>query len=154
RLERSVEQFMIRFGRLKNEPYVILTEKDGRMAGNDENLVRVREQSSAFGIFIDFCENRLLLNGRFVPLFKKTVLIGMMFELVRDPGKVVSAPALFRAVWGRSLESDSDGSNLRMNISRLRTLLGEKGTDLIRSSEEKSGYFFNNESDFCLIYRK
>ncbi|MDD2716647.1 MAG: winged helix-turn-helix domain-containing protein [Candidatus Wallbacteria bacterium] len=136
---------------LKSGSGIVLSRRQGSLACNQEELEDFRKQGKTCAFFADFLNRELFVDGKKVPFFKKKVLVTLLTILVRNPGKLISPEEIFRAVWGRKYESDSDGANLRMNISRLRKALGSDSERFIRSSAEESGYYFDSESDYMLI---
>ncbi|MDD5090400.1 MAG: winged helix-turn-helix domain-containing protein [Candidatus Wallbacteria bacterium] len=107
----------------------------------------------AFEFYANFDSLELYVDSRRIPFFKKKTLVELLLRLARDPGQIVMPDELFLAVWKRTCEEDSDRSNLRMSIARLRKLLDAKDLDrFIRSSDESSGYFFNPQTEFCVVF--
>ncbi len=82
-------------------------------------LQQDQPDATADGLAIDFAERKVLWKGQFLPLAGRS--FELLAALAAKPGRHVSAENLTRRVWrGRVVEAH----NLRMQINRLRQLLG------------------------------
>ncbi|MDD2715939.1 MAG: tetratricopeptide repeat protein [Candidatus Wallbacteria bacterium] len=143
------------------EDYVFTTEEKGfflitpkgKKSADTRDLGNTRAERDKFEIFIDFIEHELLIRGKKVKFFKKRTLVPLLYVLAAEPGKIFDFATLFEAVWGRKYDVESDGVTLRVNISRLRSIMGEKkGKEIfVRSSPDVGGYHFNSQTDYCII---
>ncbi|MDD2717189.1 MAG: AAA family ATPase [Candidatus Wallbacteria bacterium] len=115
----------------------------------------LRQRKMDFEIFIDFTESELLVDGKPVDLFGKTILVSLLFALARKPGRIIGTPKLFEQVWKRKFDYAVDGNNFRPTILRLRKKLGdEKGVRFILTSHDRGGYYFNSSVKHCIIFKE
>ena len=78
-----------------------------------------------FGAFsLDLAEQRLLRDGRAVPLTPK--MFELLFVLVQNAGHLVEKERLLKEVWGDAFVEEA---NLNRGISVLRKALGESSAD-------------------------
>ncbi|MDD2717553.1 MAG: tetratricopeptide repeat protein [Candidatus Wallbacteria bacterium] len=112
----------------------------------------LESKSGEYEIFVDFSGRRFSIQGSEVPVFKKKVLVPLLLEFLRQPGRVIKSQEIFETVWGRKYNPESDGGALRKTISRLREMLGDnKRERFICSASEKGCYFFNPQVNYCII---
>ncbi|MDD5091980.1 MAG: tetratricopeptide repeat protein, partial [Candidatus Wallbacteria bacterium] len=153
RLNRSFRWFEEQVFTRETKGFFVLTPKDGRRQVDVKEMAKLRSARESFEIFIDFVEQELLINGKIVNFFKKRTLVPLLAELAVNPGQIYDFSKLFESVWHREYDPDADGVTLRVNVSRLRSLLGDKkgNEHFIRSASDIGGYYFNEQTNYCIL---
>ena len=73
----------------------------------------------------------------------------LLFLFASAPGKVFSKEAIVQAVWNVEYHPLRHDAALFTNIMRIRRLLGEDGSEIIRVTED--GYRFVPPRDFLFV---
>jgi hypothetical protein len=82
-------------------------------------------------------------------LRRRSLLKRLLFLFASAPGKVFSKEAIVQAVWNVEYHPLRHDAALFTNIMRIRRLLGEDGSEIIRVSED--GYRFAPPKDFLFV---
>jgi|GEM_PF-1597692 len=82
-------------------------------------------------------------------LRRRSLLKRLLFLFAAAPGKVFSKEAIVQAVWNVEYHPLRHDAALFTNIMRIRRLLGEDGSELIRVTED--GYRFVPPRDFLFV---
>ena len=83
-------------------------------------------------------------------LRRRSLLKRLLFLFASAPGKVFSKEAIVQAVWNVEYHPLRHDAALFTNIMRIRRLLGEDGSEIIRVTED--GYRFVPPKDFVFVY--
>ncbi|MDD2714357.1 MAG: NB-ARC domain-containing protein [Candidatus Wallbacteria bacterium] len=139
-LGKSRKKFVLITNQGKRELPLSELEKAGRVKGKHE-------------FYLDFINREMLVKEKNIKIFKKKRLAALLFELVREPGKILKSQLLFENVFARKFDFRIDSDLIRKKIYLLRSLVNDNKTErFIRSAPEKGSYFFNSNLDFCIIY--
>ena len=82
-------------------------------------------------------------------LRRRSLLKRLLFLFAAAPGKVFSKEAIVQAVWNVEYHPLRHDAALFTNIMRIRRLLGEDGSEIIRVTED--GYRFVPPRDFLFV---
>ena len=82
-------------------------------------------------------------------LRRRSLLKRLLFLFASAPGKVFSKEAIVQAVWNVEYHPLRHDAALFTNIMRIRRLLGEDGSEIIRVTED--GYRFVPPRDFLFV---
>ncbi len=82
-------------------------------------------------------------------LRRRSLLKRLLFLFASAPGKVFSKEAIVQAVWNVEYHPLRHDAALFTNIMRIRRLLGEDGSEIIRVTED--GYRFSPPRDFLFV---
>ena len=82
-------------------------------------------------------------------LRRRSLLKRLLFLFASAPGKVFSKEAIVQAVWNVDYHPLRHDAALFTNIMRIRRLLGEDGSEIIRVTED--GYRFVPPRDFLFV---
>ena len=82
-------------------------------------------------------------------LRRRSLLKKLLFLFASAPGKVFSKEAIVQAVWNVEYHPLRHDAALFTNIMRIRRLLGEDGSEIIRVTED--GYRFVPPRDFIFV---
>lgn len=123
-------------------------------AGGSENLVadaspeRLRMLSRSLAI--DGVREVVLRDGQAIAnLRRRSLLKRILFLFAGAPGRIFSKEDIVQSVWNVEYHPLRHDAALFTNIMRIRRLLGDDGTDLIRVSED--GYRFVPPKDFLYV---
>jgi DNA-binding response OmpR family regulator len=103
---------------------------------------RVPETLIKGALHLDSVAGRAFLNGEDMLLTPKE--FALLFLLVKNPGRILSAKYLYEAVWKQPLAGDS--RTLRKHMSALRKKLDGGGADCTVVIEYGKGYYFQDAS--------
>jgi hypothetical protein len=87
--------------------------------------------------------------AEFADLRRRSLLKRLLFLFASAPGKVFSKEAIVQAVWNVEYHPLRHDAALFTNIMRIRRLLGEDGSEIIRVTED--GYRFVPPRDFLFV---
>ena len=85
-------------------------------------------------------------------LRRRSLLKKLLFLFASAPGKVFSKEAIVSAVWNVEYHPLRHDAALFTNIMRIRRLLGEGGSEIIRVTDD--GYRFVPPSDFVFVFAR
>jgi tetratricopeptide (TPR) repeat protein len=106
----------------------------------------------SFEFYLDYPSNKLMVDQIERNIFKKPNMVKLLYIFVSEPGQSFSSGELFKSVWNRTPDDDTDLGTLRVNIRRLRKLLDPENPDrFIKNDLEQRGcYYFDNSSKFAI----
>jgi tetratricopeptide (TPR) repeat protein len=127
-----------------NNQFTKCTEADlGVFRGNKEQ----------YRLFLDFNSNLFFYNGEELKLKRRTVLKKLLQYLCEHSNEELDLENIFKSVWGKEYDMETDSYTVRTNIMRLREALKDTTYDLICSKESRPGLYLLRlcEQD-CVIF--
>jgi DNA-binding response OmpR family regulator len=101
-------------------------------------------------LVIDGAREQIFRSGASIAdLRRRSLLKRLLFLFASAPGKVFSKEAIVQAVWNVEYHPLRHDAALFTNIMRIRRLLGEDGSEIIRVTED--GYRFVPPRDFLFV---
>jgi len=153
-LENNFNWFLQKIMLKKENDFIIITEKNN-FETNKSKAEEFRKKIENYDIFIDFPKKSLFVKGKEIHFFKKRTLVPLFKTLLDTPGEIIPPDIIFKKVWKRDYNPEYDGVTLRVNISRLRSILEEKKNKIkFIGHSENGGYYFNRNTNFCIIVKK
>ncbi|MCD4786197.1 MAG: tetratricopeptide repeat protein [Candidatus Eremiobacteraeota bacterium] len=142
------------------EEFIIKTNK-GEFIGSKEEAENFLSRKTDFDIFIDVMKQTIYEKTKGEIDISRKRVIGMMFlHFVKNAGGRFSPAQLYKDVWGWDYDEVIHAQEVRKNISRLRNMIepDRKNPTYIKTATpsliEKSGYYFDANSNFCCIEKK
>ncbi|MEQ8191560.1 MAG: winged helix-turn-helix domain-containing protein [Candidatus Eremiobacterota bacterium] len=121
-------------------------------------LEQIRNKKHEFDLWIDIPAREAFEKHKGqIDILKKPTVLSVLLTLLHEPGKRFTSEELYKKVWEWQYEWEHGGTEVRKNISRLRTLIEPDKNNLkyILLEEAflkmKGKYYFNNDANFCFI---
>ena len=155
--KRDVEAFIKQLDTICTKRFIVKTTNKEFIVDSYE-IEQIRNKKHEFDLWID-----IPARGAFekykgqIDIFKKPTVLSVLLTLLYEPGKRFTSEELYKKVWTWQYEWEHGGTEVRKNISRLRTLIEPDKNNLkyILLEEAflkmKGKYYFNSNANFCFI---
>ncbi len=131
-------------------PYRVVAAdgSEKRVADASPELLQLAQRE----LVVDGLRELILRSGSpIADLRRRSLLKRLLFLFAARPGAIFSKEQIVEAVWQVDYHPLRHDAALFTNIMRIRRLLGQDGTDLIRVSDD--GYRFHPPKDFLFVER-
>jgi len=155
--KRELKDFFEEMDKKAENRYIVKTA-DGEMIIDDFELAELRNKKENYEIFIDIPEKYAFEKEKGeIYLFRKVKLLSLLLFFINNMGKEFSLEEIHKEIWEWEYEGEISDIGVRKGISRLRKLL-EPDKEIVKyilhredSGGQKGKYYFNYETNFCLI---
>jgi tetratricopeptide (TPR) repeat protein len=131
---------------------VFNSRNQGRLLLYPFQLESHLEKDNGVDICLNFVKEEFFVCGEETDFKGKRILVPLLLQLSKTPGKVYSEAELYKLVWGAPFMEESSKTTFRMSLSRLRKLLkNQLGIQFIQTVS-KQGYCFNPNCNYQVIY--
>lgn len=129
---------------------------------DEEQLDSIRSTKSQYDLWVDLGTREVHESQMgAIPLFTKKVLGRLLCFLIMRGGRKFTAEELFAPVWCLNVSDLSEEMTVKTSVSRLRKLIEPSAPSwkYLRKTEpsflgRRGEYYFNTESNYCLIQPK
>jgi tetratricopeptide (TPR) repeat protein len=155
--KRKIETFIKQLDTICTKRFIVKTSNKEFTVDSYE-LEQLRNRKQEFDLWIDIPAREAFEKDKGkVDILKKPTVLSVLLILLREPGKKFTSEELYKKVWEWKYEWEQGGTEVRKNISRIRSLIEPDKSNLkyILLEEAflkiKGKYYFNSEANFCFI---
>jgi DNA-binding SARP family transcriptional activator len=155
--KRELKRFFKEMDEKTGDVYLVKT-RDKEFTVDCFELEKVRNKKNGYDLFIDIPGKYVFEKVKSeISIFRRTKVLSLLLFLIHNHGDEFTLEEIHNEIWEWKYEGEVSGIEVRKCISRLRKLIEPDKNNfkyiLLREGVlgQKNKYFFNYETDFCLI---